>query len=81
VLQGYGEADYIYLSSQETGVVDELFVREGDRVEAGARVFTLDPDRLALSAKCKRAKRGGGVRRAHGASAGHIGAEQLRAWR
>jgi HlyD family secretion protein len=49
VLQGYGEADYIYLSSQETGVVDELFVREGDRVEAGARVFTLDPDRLALS--------------------------------
>lgn len=49
VLQGYGEADYIYLSSQETGVVDELFVREGDRVEAGARVFTLDPDRLALN--------------------------------
>jgi HlyD family secretion protein len=47
VLQGYGEADYIYLSSQETGVVSELNVREGDAVEAGARVFSLDPDRLA----------------------------------
>jgi HlyD family secretion protein len=49
ILQGYGEADYIYLASQETGVVRELNVREGDRVEAGARVFTLDPDRLALN--------------------------------
>ena len=48
-LQGYGEADYIYLASQETGVVRELNVREGDRVEAGASVFTLDPDRLALN--------------------------------
>ena len=51
MLQGYGEADYIYLASQETGVVRELNVREGDRVEAGARVFTLDPDRLALNAQ------------------------------
>jgi HlyD family secretion protein len=45
-LQGYGEADYIYLSSQESGMVRELLVREGDAVEAGARVFTLDPARL-----------------------------------
>src|SRR5690606_7540166 len=49
MLQGYGEADYIYLASQETGVVSELLVREGDRVEAGARVFALDTDRLALN--------------------------------
>jgi len=48
-LQGYGEADYIYLASQETGVVRELLVREGDTVEAGARVFTLDPARLELN--------------------------------
>jgi len=46
VLQGYGEADYIYLSSQETGVVREVLVREGDTVAAGAPVFTLDPARL-----------------------------------
>lgn len=49
MLQGYGEADYIYLASQETGVVRELNVREGDTVEAGARVFSLDPDRLSLN--------------------------------
>jgi len=51
VLQGYGEADYIYIASQETGVVRELLVREGDQVEAGARIFTLDPDRLSFSAE------------------------------
>jgi len=51
VLQGYGEADYIYIASQETGVVRELLVREGDQVEAGAQIFTLDPDRLSFSAE------------------------------
>ncbi|MGH6950436.1 MAG: HlyD family secretion protein [Vitreimonas sp.] len=51
VMQGYGEADYIFISSQETGVVRELLVREGDSVEAGARVFTLDPDRLEYNAE------------------------------
>ncbi len=56
VLQGYGEADYIYLASQETGVVSELNVREGDVVEAGARVFSLDPDRLALNEESARAQ-------------------------
>ncbi len=50
-LQGYGEADYIYLSSQDAGVVGELFVREGDTVDAGARVFRLDPERLAYGAQ------------------------------
>lgn len=50
-LHGYGEADYIYIASQETGVVRELLVREGDQVEAGAPIFTLDPDRLAFNAQ------------------------------
>jgi HlyD family secretion protein len=57
VLQGYGEADYIYLSSQDAGVVGELFVREGDSVEAGARVFRLDPDRLNYGAESAQARR------------------------
>ena len=57
VLQGYGEADYIYLASQETGVVAELFVREGDQVEAGAPIFRLDPDRLGLQAESVAAQR------------------------
>lgn len=46
VMQGYGEAEYIYLASQESGVVRQLLVREGDIVEAGAPVFQLDPGRL-----------------------------------
>jgi HlyD family secretion protein len=57
VLQGYGEADYIYLSSQDAGVVGEVFVREGDAVEAGARVFRLDPDRLNYGAESAQAQR------------------------
>lgn len=51
LLQGYGEADYIYLAAQDAGVVGELFVREGDAVEAGSRVFRLDPERLAYGAE------------------------------
>lgn len=46
VLQGYGEADYTYVASQETGVVAEIFVHEGDAVEAGAPVFRLEGARL-----------------------------------
>jgi HlyD family secretion protein len=57
VMQGYGEADYIYLSSQDAGVVGELFVREGDRVEAGARVFRLDMERLGYGAQSAEAQR------------------------
>lgn len=57
VLQGYGEADYIYLSSQDAGVVGEMFVREGDAVEAGARVFRLDPNRLNYGAESAQAQR------------------------
>jgi HlyD family secretion protein len=57
ILQGYGEADYIYLSSQDAGVVGELFVREGDAVEAGARVFRLDPERLSYGAQSAEAQR------------------------
>ena len=57
VMQGYGEADYIYLSSQDAGVVGELFVREGDRVEAGARVFRLDTERLGYGAESAEAQR------------------------
>jgi len=57
VLQGYGEADYIYLSSQDAGVVGELLVREGDVVEAGTRVFRLDPQRLSYGAQSAAAQR------------------------
>lgn len=57
LLQGYGEADYLYLASQESGVIGELFVREGDHVDAGGAVFRLDPERLNLSAQGAEARR------------------------
>lgn len=50
-MQGYGEADYLYLSAQDTGVIDDVFVREGDVVQAEQQVFVLDRRRLALSAQ------------------------------
>lgn len=56
LMQGYGEADYIFVASQETGAVREIHVREGDVVEAGARLFTLDPERLAYSAESAQAQ-------------------------
>ena len=56
-MQGYGEADYIYLSSQDPGVISELLVREGDHVEAGAQVFRLDAERLGYGAQSAEAQR------------------------
>jgi HlyD family secretion protein len=50
VLQGYGEADYIYVSSQDAGLIGEVLVREGDAVTAGQAIFSLDPNRLSYSA-------------------------------
>lgn len=56
-MQGYGEADYIYLSSQDAGIIGELLVREGDTVEAGAQVFRLDRERLGYGAQSAEAQR------------------------
>jgi HlyD family secretion protein len=55
VLQGYGEADYVYLSSQDAGVLGQLFVKEGDHVAQGAPVFRIDPQRLGYEAQSARA--------------------------
>jgi HlyD family secretion protein len=44
-LQGYAEADYVYVSTQDPGLVRTLSVREGDEVAAGAALFTLNPER------------------------------------
>lgn len=57
VMQGYGEGDYLYLSSQDPGVVAAVLVREGDEVAAGAQVFRLDPQRLSLNAQTAEARR------------------------
>ncbi len=42
--QGWVEANLIFVAPDETGRVETLNVREGDKVEAGAPLFTLDRD-------------------------------------
>jgi HlyD family secretion protein len=42
--QGWIEADIVFVGPDEAGRVETLAVREGDRVTAGAPLFTLDAD-------------------------------------
>jgi len=42
--QGWVEADLVFVGPDEAGRVEALSVREGDRVEAGAPLFTVDAD-------------------------------------
>jgi HlyD family secretion protein len=42
--QGWVEADLIFVSPDETGRIEILSVREGDPVETGAPLFTVDAD-------------------------------------
>jgi len=42
--QGWIEADLIFISPDEQGRVETMKVREGDRVETGTQLFTLDAD-------------------------------------
>src|SRR3954470_14213115 len=44
VLQGWVEADLIFVSSDEQGRVEALKVREGDRIKKGDLLFSLDDD-------------------------------------
>lgn len=44
VLTGYVEGERIYLAAPQSGAVAALFVREGERVAAGAPTFQIDPD-------------------------------------
>lgn len=57
VLQGYAEADYLYLAPREAGVVNTLAVKEGDAVKAGALIFRLDVDRSNSALARARAQR------------------------
>jgi HlyD family secretion protein len=42
--QGWIEAELIFVGPDETGRIETLTVREGDQVERGALLFTVDPD-------------------------------------
>ncbi|HNS85746.1 MAG TPA: biotin/lipoyl-binding protein, partial [Parvularculaceae bacterium] len=63
-LAGYVEADLLYLAPQDSGIVKSLAVTEGDAVDAGDVVFTLDPTRLSFAAAQARAAADGAAARA-----------------
>src|SRR5262245_62510846 len=42
--QGWIEAELIFVGPDETGRIETLTVREGDQVERGTLLFTVDPD-------------------------------------
>jgi HlyD family secretion protein len=44
LLQGWVEADLVFVGPDENGRVETLAVREGDQVESGALLFTLDSE-------------------------------------
>lgn len=50
-LPGYVESDALMMAAEDGGRVAELFVEEGDTVEAGAPLFRLDPARAKFSAE------------------------------
>ena len=41
-IEGYAEADYIYVSAREAGTITKLVVHEGDHVTQGAPLVSLD---------------------------------------
>src|SRR4051812_26805034 len=43
-LQGWVEADFVFISPDEAGRIQALNVREGDTVAKDATLFTVDPD-------------------------------------
>jgi HlyD family secretion protein len=43
-IQGYVEGEYVYVASPRSGALQELHVARGDRISAGALVFTLDQE-------------------------------------
>ncbi|MGE3143326.1 MAG: HlyD family secretion protein [Hyphomonadaceae bacterium] len=69
VLQGYGEADYIYVAPQDGGVLGALEVKEGDRIAQGATLFRLTPDRAQFAAASARAEAAAAGARAANAGA------------
>src|SRR5271168_2056698 len=42
--QGWVEANFVFIGADEIGRVETLSVREGDAVNAGSRLFTVDSD-------------------------------------
>lgn len=54
-LQGYGEAAYLYVAAQDSGVIETLAVQEGDQVVAGQTLATMDAARAGFARDAARA--------------------------
>jgi HlyD family secretion protein len=54
-LQGWVEADFVFVSPDEQGRIEQLKVREGDHVKKDQLLFTLDDDLQAADVKVKEA--------------------------
>jgi HlyD family secretion protein len=55
-LQGWVEADFVFVGPDEAGRVEALHVREGDTVAAGAPLFAVDADLQAADVHTTRAQ-------------------------
>jgi HlyD family secretion protein len=55
VLQGWVEAELVFVSPDEQGRVESLKVREGDHVDKGALLFTVDDDLQQADLSVKKA--------------------------
>lgn len=44
LLQGYVEGEFVYVASPFAGAIKKLAVQRGDQVEAGALLYSLEPD-------------------------------------
>jgi HlyD family secretion protein len=56
VWHGYAEADYVYVAPAGAGTLEEIFVRAGDAVTAGAPLFRLDRRMEEASLAASRAR-------------------------
>jgi HlyD family secretion protein len=54
-LSGYVEGDLVYLAAPVPGAVQTLYVREGQRIEAGAATFLIDPGTTQAQAESAQA--------------------------
>ena len=56
-LQGWVEADFVFVGPDEAGRIEALHVREGDTVAAGAPLFAVDADLQSADAALGRRRR------------------------
>jgi HlyD family secretion protein len=49
ILNGYVEAEYQYITSTTSGILNDLYVHRGDYIKAGTKLFAIDETELTVS--------------------------------